>query len=152
MTVHIIRLAVGVTSVDHLSELQKTRLKEARKTNGRKARLMTFTRNRPRRADELTDGGSLYWVVKGIIRVRQRILGVEEAVNAEGRACCALVLDPKHTLTVPRAKRAFQGWRYYAPEEAPLDLDKAGLDAFTAKDGNAPPAELLAELKELGLV
>ncbi len=152
MTVHIIRLAVGVTSVDHLAELQKTRLKTARKADGPKARLVTYTRNRPRRADEVTDGGSLYWVVKGVIRVHQRILGIEEAVNSEGRACCALVLDPVHVLTVPRAKRAFQGWRYYTPEDAPLDLDKAGLRALAAADGEAPPAALLAELEELGLV
>ncbi|MCZ6604488.1 MAG: DUF1489 family protein, partial [Alphaproteobacteria bacterium] len=107
MTVHIIRLAVGVSSVEHLQEIQKARLKEARSAKGRKAKLRTLTRYRPRRIDEVADGGSLYWVVKGVIRVRQRILGAEDAVNPEGRPRCALILDPQLVLTQPRAKRAF---------------------------------------------
>ncbi len=146
MTTHLLRLAVGIETVDHLAQVQKNRLKVTRKAEGRKARLRTFTRNRPRRADELTDGGSLYWVVKGVIRVRQRILGAEDAVNPEGRPRCALILDPQLVLTQPRAKRAFQGWRYYPVDNAPADL----LDGLAA--GDAPPPEMAAELKELGLI
>lgn len=159
MTTHIIRLAVGVASVEHLQQIQKRRLADARRELGRrKARLRTFTRNRPRRAAGLLGGadgdagGSLYWVVKGIIRVRQRVLGLEDAVNPEGRKCCALILDPELVLTVPRAKRAFQGWRYLPPEDAPADLGAAGAEIQSTDGGEPPPAEVLAELKELGLI
>jgi len=152
MTTHILRLAVGVETVEHLQQIQKDRLKDARQQHGRSAKLRTLTRNRPRQIDDVADGGSLYWVVKGIIRVRQRILGAEDAVNHEGKPRCALVLDRKLVLTVPRAKRAFQGWRYLLPEDAPLDLADGDDVALTAGDGKAPPAELVAELKELGLL
>lgn len=152
MTLHIIRLAVGVDSVEHLADIQKRRLRDARQEHGRKAKLRTLTRNRPRRVEEMVEGGSLYWVVKGVIRVRQRILGAEDAVNHEGQPRCALILQPKLVPTVPRAKRAFQGWRYLPAEDAPPDLTAAGEVGLKGKGGKAPPAELVAELKELGLL
>ena len=147
MTIHMIRLCVGIETVEHLAQVQARRLAETRKAEGkRKVKLRTFTRNRPRRAEELIEAGSLYWVIKGVIRLRQRILGLEDAVNPEGRPRCAIVLDPKHVLTVPQGKRPFQGWRYYKPEDAPADLDAM------SGAGDVLPAEMAAELKELGLI
>ncbi len=146
MTIHLIRLAVGVESVEHLAALQATRYAQSSKRkNGRKLR--AFTRNTPRRAGELIEGGSLYWVIKGLVRLRQLVLAVEPAVNPEGRPCCGLVLDGALVPTIPVAKRPFQGWRYLTPERAPADLGTAGHGAAAGM-----PPEMAAELRELGLL
>ena len=73
----------------------------------------------PKRADELLDGGSLYWVIRGEVLCRQRLLGVEPFVDREGIGRCRLQLEPKLTLVQPRPWRAFQGWRYLAAEGCP---------------------------------
>ena len=141
MTVNLLRMAVGIDDVAHLKRVQRERLK------GRKdGRLFTYTRNTPKRADELTDGGSLYWIVKGYVRVRQRVLAVEQETDNEGRRWCALQLDPAHVLTVLQARRPQQGWRYLDPADAPPDRPK-GL----AEDEEMPE-EMAAELRELGLL
>ena len=137
MTVHLIKLCVGVESVGHLAELQARR-------RARGAALRHLTRNTPRRAAELLDGGSLYWVVKGVIRVRQRLVAIEPARDADGPRC-ALVLDAALVRTIPRAHRAFQGWRYLRAEDAPADLPMAD-------SGGTMPPEMAAELGELGLI
>ena len=103
MTVHLIKMAVGVGDVRHLARIQAGRLRQARERDGA-AVLRHYTRHTPRRSAELTDGGSLYWVIKGFVRVRQEIRAVERSVNAEGRPSCALVLDPG--LVRPRFTRA----------------------------------------------
>ena len=136
-------MAVRIESIAKLKEIQAERLAS---TKGK--RLHTFTRNVPRRIDELTDGGSIYWVVKRLIRVRQEILGITQETNDEGRKYCAIELSPEHVLLEPRRQKAFQGWRYLKQEEAPLDLP-AGRAAETETD---MPPEMMAELKELGLL
>jgi hypothetical protein len=100
----------------------------------------------PKRAAELIDGGSLYWVIKGRISARQRLLGVEPFVDADGIGRCRLWLDPAVVPVRPRPMRAFQGWRYFAPADAPPDLEAAGAGA------GALPEELRRELGELGLL
>ena len=145
MTVHLLRMAVGAESVKHIRELQAARM-EARKQETGKAELRTFTRNVPRRADELVDGGSIYWVVKRFIRVRQAILGIEPFTNSEGRKRCALILDPKLVPVAARPHRAFQGWRYLRPEDAPKDSRSGSVE------DEALPDEMAAELRELGLL
>ncbi len=100
----------------------------------------------PQRAAELVDGGSLYWVIKGWISARQRLLDVEPFVDAEGIGRCRLWLDPAVTPVRPRPMRAFQGWRYFAPNDAPPDLEAAGEGAA------AMPEELRRALGELGLL
>ena len=143
MTVHLLRMAVRIESIAQLKEIQAERRSE---TKGK--RLHTFTRNVPKRIDELTDGGSIYWVVKRLIRVRQEIIGIKQDTNSEGRKFCAIELNPEHVLLEPRQQKAFQGWRYLKTEEAPLDLPAgASIDA----DTDMPP-EMQAELKELGLL
>lgn len=143
MTVHLLRMAVRIESIAKLREIQSDRMAS---TKGK--RLHTFTRNVPRRIDELTDGGSIYWVVKRLIRVRQEIISIEQATNDEGRKYCAIELNPDHVMLEPRRQKAFQGWRYLKPEEAPVDLPEG---AISEADTDVPP-EMMAELKELGLI
>lgn len=139
MTVHLIKLAVGVEDVDHFFALQSQRL-------AREGRLVHRTRQTPRRAAEILDGGSIYWVVKGIVRVRQPIVGIEPCTTEDGIPHCLLVRDPAAVRTYPQPRRPFQGWRYLEPKDAPADLP----DGMTEED--EPPAEMLSELKELGLL
>ncbi len=136
---HLIKLSVGTEDVEDLAAWQSRR-------RARTGRACHRTRMTPRRRDELLDGGSIYWVIKGRILARQRLLDIEAIVDKEGRADNLLILGKKLVKTVPRAHRPFQGWRYLAPEAAPLDLDAVGggLSDF--------PAEMAAELHELGLL
>ena len=99
----------------------------------------------PRRADELLDGGSIYWIIKGYVQARQRLLAIEPIVDKQGRPDNLLILHPKLIRTAPRAHRPFQGWRYLAAKDAPADLDSLGKAA-------AMPPEMAAELRELGLL
>ena len=100
----------------------------------------------PKRAAELTDGGSLFWVMRGDVMCRQRIRAVRPFRDKDGIGRCGLVLDPKVVLVEPRPYRAFQGWRYLAVADAPRDLDKV------AKGATAMPEKLRRELRELGLM
>ncbi len=108
--------------------------------------LRHFTRNFPKRAAELTDGGSLYWVVGGVILVRQLVLDVRQDQEPDGTHCAALVLDPKLVRVEGRAMRAFQGWRYLNPEDAPPDLGETGGGATEM------PEAMRRELAALGLL
>jgi hypothetical protein len=143
MTVHLLRMAVRIESIAQLKEIQAER-----RASTKEKRLYTFTRNVPRRIDELIDGGSIYWVVKRLIRVRQEILSISQEINDEGRKYCAIELNSVPVLLEPRRQKAFQGWRYLKPEEAPKDLPE-GSSLETETD---MPSEMLAELKELGLI
>ncbi len=100
----------------------------------------------PKRTEELTDGGSLYWVIRGEVACRQRLLAVRPFVDKEGIGRCRLVLEPKVTLVEPRPWRPFQGWRYLTDKEAPRDLERA------APGAKAMPEALRRELRELGLL
>lgn len=145
MTVHLVKLAVGVHSVSELAERQRLRL-EAALAAGGPARLRHVTRATPRRADEILDGGSIYWVIRRAIRARQAILGIEPVVGDDGRTRCALVLDPAVTRVEPRPSRAFQGWRYLEAADAPRD-------SRAAEDGIEDlPDEMAEELRSLGLL
>lgn len=139
---HLIKLCVGCNSVEDLVEWIEYRLKEAKKA-GQPPEHHHVTRMVPKRISELLDGGSLYWVVKGIVQVRQRLTDIRPFVDEEGIGRCRLVLDPKVVRTEWQPKRPFQGWRYLPASEAPRDLTKG-------RDDNLPPA-LLAELAGLGL-
>lgn len=142
MTMHIIKLCVGVEDVDHLVDLQKARLT-------REGALIHVTRNTPKKAEEILDGGSIFWVIKKFVRVRQRLIGIERGVNSEGRPSCALHLDPTLIRTELKEFRAFQGWRYFKDDEIPADLNTNALskDAFKSM-----PVEMAEELKSLGLL
>ena len=142
MSVHLIKLCVGVETVDELARWQAGRLKELKKKK-RPLVLMHVTRQTPKRAEELLDGGSLYWVIKGQIAVRQKLLALKPVMRG-GVPHCGLVYDPKLVATARRAHRPFQGWRYLNTKDAPPDArDLKGLNI---------PEALKVELAELGLL
>jgi hypothetical protein len=145
MPLHLIKLCVGCDSVRDLEDWIKQKLKDKRK-RGEKAERIHTTRMVPKRAEELLDGGSLFWVIRGEIMCRERIFEVRPFVDKDGIGRCALVLDPKVVLVQSRPYRAFQGWRYLVAKDAPRDLDKA------APGAAAMPEKLRRELRELGLM
>ncbi len=135
MALHLIKLCVGAASIDDLRDWWD-------EEHGRKRLPIVHTRQTPKRAEELIDGGSLYWVIKGTVLVRQTILGVD-SLNEDGQSFCHIRLDRTLHLTLPQPRRAFQGWRYLEPKDAPADLSSG--------DGEATmPADLAVQLRELG--
>ena len=144
MTVHLLRMAVQVESIAHLKQIQADRLHKQLAQG--EAGLYTYSRNIPKRADDLIDGGSIFWVIKRYIRVRQRILGIERHTNEEGRPYCAFQIEAEPIKVVPRRQKAFQGWRYLKPEDVPSDI---GVSRSQATD---MPTEMANELRELGLI
>ncbi|MSP51269.1 MAG: DUF1489 family protein [Alphaproteobacteria bacterium] len=144
MVVHLLKLCVGVDEIDQLARWQRDRLKRM-KAAGEKPRLRHVTRHAPKRCEEILDGGSLYWVIKGFVRVRQRIVAIEAVENDKGEQKCGLYLDRKMVRTELQPRRPHQGWRYLEPSLAPSDLP-AG-----ATVDDIPP-RLAAELKDLGLL
>ncbi len=141
--VHLIKLCVGVDSLQELADWQKKRLKEKR-AKGQKPELMHVTRQTPKRADEILDGGSLYWVIKGQIAARQRLIELRE-VSRNGVPHCGLVYDKKLVPVRPRPRRAFQGWRYFDDKDAPPDFAEL-------KGAKGLPEALKRELATLGLL
>jgi len=135
MPLHLIKLCVGCDTVDELLAWRGASHDEGRPWIMR-------TRQTPRRATELVDGGSLYRVYKGFVLSRQRILAVD-TVGAGPAARCEVTLDATVMLTLPTPRRAFQGWRYLDPKDAPADLREAGA-------GGIMPLELARRLREIG--
>lgn len=125
MALHMVKLCVGVENVEDLKEWQDRRVKERIKKK-QSPNPFHDTRMTPKRADEMLAGGSLYWVIKHFIIVRQKLIGFEAVTDAEGKAMCRVHLDPELVRTAPRKKRPFQGWRYLEPTDAPSDLDGKG--------------------------
>lgn len=144
MTVHLVKLCVGADSVEDLAAWIKKRV-SANERAGYGAIHDHVTRMHPRREEALLDGGSIYWVIKGVILVRQRLIGFETRTGADGVDRCAILIDPPLIPTEPQPRRAFQGWRYLPVEDAPADIAKRA-----ARRG--PPPELSIELAELGLL
>lgn len=142
MTLNLIKLCVGCDAIADLEEWIAYRLDEARRA-GRKPEHFHVTRMMPKRVDELLDGGSLYWVIKGTVQARQRLTDIRRFTDVDGIPRCRLVLEPKLIATEWQPKRPFQGWRYLEGKDAPADLGDG--------KGNALPPELAAELAELGV-
>ena len=139
MTLHIVKLAVGIRDVPHLEAVQRARAEARGEPSIRRA----FTRHRPIQPG--AEDGSLYWVIQGVIRCRQKLLGFDLEVDGEGRKYCLFRLDPTLVPVVPTPRGPFQGWRYMKPEAAPADLE-------VGADGELPPDAMLKELKSLGLI
>ena len=146
MPLHLIKLCVGVKEVDELAKWQKERRAQQRKAGVKKPVTRHLTRMTPKRADEIVGEGSLYWVMAGVIRCRQRIIAIGPGVNPRGEKRCEIRLDPRIVKVVPRGFRAFQGWRYFEPKDAPPDLSTLGGDVADM------PAKMAEELRELGLL
>jgi hypothetical protein len=146
MPLHLIKLSVGTDSVKDLEDWIRQKLKQQKKAGKKKPERVHTTRMVPKRAEEILAGGSIYWVIRGQIMCRERVLDIRPFVDKEGIGRCHLVLDPKCVLVEPRPYRAFQGWRYLEPKDAPRDLDRA---APGARD---MPEAMRRELRELGLL
>ena len=145
MPLHLIKLSVGTDSVADLEDWIKQKLKEKKK-RGQKPEHIHTTRMVPKRAEELTVGGSLYWVIRGQIACRERILDIRPFTDKDGIGRCRVVLDGKLVLVEPRPRSAFQGWRYLEVKEAPRDLSRAAPGAAKM------PEQMRRELRELGLL
>jgi len=145
MPLHLIKLCVGCDSVKDLEDWIREKLREKKKRKLPPEHVHT-TRMVPKRADELIAGGSLYWVIRGQILCRERILAIRPFRDGEGVGRCRVVLDGKVVLVEPRPFRAFQGWRYLAARDAPQDLERAAPGAAKM------PEHLRRELRELGLL
>jgi hypothetical protein len=142
---NLVKLCVGCDSVEDLDEWIAFRLNEKR-LRGEPVEHCHTTRMVPKQADAITSGGSLYWVIKGNVQCRQRILDIRPFTDGEGIGRCHIVLEPKLVRTEWQPRRAFQGWRYLKPSEAPRDL-KAGGGGWQAL-----PQNLRQELANLGLL
>ena len=137
---HLQKLSVGTETVTDLEAWQNTK----RALSGNLP--VHVTRMWPKRAEEILGDGSMYWVIKGSILCRQRIVRFDEHDHGDGVRRCAIVLDPELTRVTPTLKRPFQGWRYLKATDAPLDLPKG-------RDAEEPlPTELSATLAEIGLL
>ena len=145
MALHLLKLCVGCDSVEDLEGWIKFRLDEMRLA-GEKPEQFHTTRMVPVRKEELLDGGSLYWVIKGSVQCRQRLLDIRPFTDDQGIGRCHLILQPLVVRTDFHPKRPFQGWRYLKHVEAPRDLGE-GRPALLAI-----PHQLRRELSELGLL
>lgn len=141
MTLHLIKLSVGTTSVEDLEDWHKDP-----RAQGPDGLPRHVTRMWPKREAELLDGGSIYWVIQGVVQCRQRILRLDEVTGSDGIRRCAIVLAPELVRTATAQKRPFQGWRYLPGTDAPPDLGAA-----RAKDDTLPPA-LSAALADIGVL
>ncbi len=145
MSLNLLKLCVGVSAVEELQAWIDYRLDEKRR-QGREAIHAQTTRMIPKRIEELLDGGSLYWVIKGNVQVRQHLVDIRPFVDPNGIKRCDLVLEPRLILTEWQPRRAFQGWRYLTLEDAPNDIGDSGSGV------NALPPDLRIELSNLGLL
>lgn len=121
MTLHLQKLSVGSENLKSLQSWQK-KVVARRKQHSLSPCHEHITRMSPKRQEELLQGGSIYWVIKGLILCRNRIIGFESRRTEEGHHACAILMEPKLIAVEPTPKRPFQGWRYLKPENAPSDL------------------------------
>ena len=146
MPLHLIKLCVGCDSVEELAAWQKERLAQM-KRDGQAPELFHRTFQMPKRRAELLDGGSLYWVIKGIVQARQKLVDLREGTKPDGSPAALLMLDRKLVPVRPMPRRAFQGWRYLANDDAPADIKGGRGDQI-----GEMPAKLRKDLAELGLL
>lgn len=140
MTVNLIKLSVGTESVEGLDLWQASRADASPDGLPRHV-----TRMWPKREAEILDGGSIYWVIKGVIQARQPVLRLDEVIGQDGIRRCAIVLEPGLIRTEHALRRPFQGWRYLKPEDSPADLPAGRAHEDTL------PTELSAALAEIGV-
>ncbi|MCK0168031.1 DUF1489 domain-containing protein [Jannaschia sp. S6380] len=141
MPMNLIKLSVGTESMAQLANWHRSAAAKGPDGNPRHV-----TRMWPKRADEVLEGGSIYWVIKGVLLCRQPILRFEEVRRADGIPRCGIVLAPDLIPVAPTPRRAFQGWRYLDPADAPPDIDPARATE------EALPAGLSVALAEIGVL
>ncbi|MGY8962670.1 MAG: DUF1489 family protein [Rhodospirillales bacterium] len=140
MTLHLLKLAVGIEHFDHLKERQDRFMTAV-------GNYQHTTRMFPKRESELLSGGSMFWVIKRLVTVRQTIIALHREADPDGRKYCVIELAPEHVFVSPQRKRPFQGWRYLKDEDAPSDLSST--DGYIDPD---MPADMRAELGRIGLI
>jgi hypothetical protein len=145
MSLHLIKLAVGCESLKELKGWVAERMKTAKK-KGLPLHHIHITRMTPKRVEELLAGGSLYWVIRGEIAAREKLIAIEPFRDRDGIGRCRLVMQPKVIPVLQRPMRAFQGWRYLAASDAPPDLGSVGAGIAEM------PEPLRRELRDLGLL
>ena len=146
MPLHLIKLAVGCESIADFKSYLSERMRAA-KARGAPQHHIHITRMVPKRDAEILDGGSLYWVIKGEIAAREKLIAIEPFRDKDGIGRCRLVMQPKVIAVSPRPMRAFQGWRYLTPDGAPADLGKAAAASVASM-----PEPMRRELRDLGLL
>jgi hypothetical protein len=144
MPLHLVKLCVGCDSVADLEEWIEQKLKEKKRKRQKPEHIHT-TRMFPKRAEELI-GGSLYWVIRGQVSCREKILDIRRTTGKDGIKRCQVVMEGKIVLVEPRPRAAFQGWRYLEAKDAPRDLARAAPGAARM------PETMRRELRELGLL
>jgi hypothetical protein len=144
MALHILKLCVGCDSIEDLQSWVDERAARMRAA-GQTVEHFHTTRMVPKRVEELLDGGSLYWVIKGGVQCRQKLVDVRPFTDGDGIGRCHLVLDNQLTPTIWQPRRPFQGWRYLRAEDAPQDVGGSS-------DIREMPAQLRRELADLGLL
>jgi len=143
--INLVKLCVGIDSVEHLQEWRAQKAAEA--LAGGLAYVSSHTtRMWPKQEDALLQGGSLYWVIRGAIQIRQKITGFEEVIGGDGIRRCKIVMHPELIRTQSALRRPFQGWRYLRPEESPADLSAGG------EYSESLPVVMAQELSELGVL
>jgi len=145
MALNLLKLCVGVSAVEELQAYIDHSQEEKRRKGLEPVQIHT-TRMVPKRIDELLDGGSLYWVIKGNVQVRQHLVDIRPFTDPGGIKRCDLVMEPRLVLTDWQPRRAFQGWRYLKGSDAPSDMGMANSGV------NALPPDLRVELANLGLL
>jgi hypothetical protein len=145
MTLHIIKLSVGADSIQDLIDWHQwqTRQRRALRLDPRP---VCDTRNTPKQAEAIIGQGSLYWVIKGQVLVRQPVLDVVTLSDGAGQSRCEIVLASDYVRVVPRRQKPFQGWRYLKPADAPPDLS-----GDAPADGDLPE-DLALQLRDLGVL
>lgn len=144
MSLHLIKLCVGAERVEDLEESVSRRVGQ-RLRNGQSEHYTHVTRMTPRRIDELLEGGSMYWIIKGGVQCRQRLADLETYTDAEGIGRCRILLQPELVRTHWQPRRPFQGWRYLRADDVPAD-------AGSSHVAGEMPVDLRRELAELGLL
>ena len=140
-TINLVKLSVGTETVANLADWQASPMAQTPDNLPRH-----ITRMWPKRGDELLNGGSIYWVIKGVVLCRQTVLRLDEVTGSDGIRRCAIVLDPQLVPVAATPKRAFQGWRYLQTTDAPPDLSQS-----RPNDDDLPP-ELQAALASIGIL
>ena len=138
MTLNLIKLCVGVSEIEEMNSWVKIAKKSHEDCDH-------VTRMFPRRKDEILPGGSLYWVIRGLILCRQPIADLQEVIGGDGIKRCRILFKPQIIEVRPTPRRAFQGWRYLKAEDSPLDLPRG-------EKGSDLPDKMRRELVELGLI
>jgi len=138
---HLVKLCVGAETLEDLINWQKNP-----RAKGPDGLPRHVTRMWPRREEAVLAGGSLYWVIKGVILARQTILRLDKVPGGDGIERCGIVLNPEIHRTIPAPRRPFQGWRYLLPGDAPGDLGRGKSDDIPL------PPKMAAALAEIGVL